>query len=308
MSDDFRLSSDEEPSDALNDSILAASRRELKTGPGYAFSPFASDWHVPASLAAVLVLSVSVFVSIQEDHDSSYLGAPAVEQHETLEESMQAASAPVDTSPARQLAGARKESEVALSAPASTKPATIDAELMMDSLDDSPGDKAVEFKQQNSTRYKRRQEAEIMNMPTRIHRELDDYSSAIAPAAKMKSPGLGAKPGAGKPELQKKEGLELSREIPEEYAPLAPDTSLRSAQDSEDLMEARQFESATEMAFDDPSQALQWLRQIQLFWEQGEHEKAGQELRRFHESYPDFEIEQYLDRELLKNLSGYLAP
>ena len=56
-----------EPGADLDEKILAASRREVKAKPRFAYSPFAGDWHVPASLAAVLVLSVGVVITMQQE-------------------------------------------------------------------------------------------------------------------------------------------------------------------------------------------------------------------------------------------------
>ena len=56
-----------EPGTSLDEKILAASRREVKAKPRFAHSPFAGDWHVPASLAAVLVLSVGVVITMQQE-------------------------------------------------------------------------------------------------------------------------------------------------------------------------------------------------------------------------------------------------
>ncbi|NKB36746.1 MAG: hypothetical protein GKR93_06170 [Gammaproteobacteria bacterium] len=76
----FRSGSKEEPALHVDDAIRAASRRELGTGPDYACSPFASKWQVPLSLAAVLVLSVSVFLTMQQDYHESNFNSPAEDQ------------------------------------------------------------------------------------------------------------------------------------------------------------------------------------------------------------------------------------
>ena len=83
LSTSYQKASSEQAPAHLDDAILAASRRAVQSKPRYAFSPFASDWHVPLSLAAVLVLSVTVIVSIQYDSDESHPGSPEAYRPQT---------------------------------------------------------------------------------------------------------------------------------------------------------------------------------------------------------------------------------
>jgi hypothetical protein len=87
LSTSYQKASSEQAPAHLDDSILAASRRAVQSKPRYAFSPFASDWHMPLSLAAVLVLSVSVIVTIQNDNDQVFQTAPTDYQPQTASES-----------------------------------------------------------------------------------------------------------------------------------------------------------------------------------------------------------------------------
>lgn len=87
LSTNYHLASSEQPLARLDDAILAASRRAVKSKPRYAFSPFASDWHVPLSLAAVLVLSVTVIVTLQKESDDIYLKTPTEFRPQTVSES-----------------------------------------------------------------------------------------------------------------------------------------------------------------------------------------------------------------------------
>ena len=50
----------------IDDAILAAARRETASRPRPAYGPFSNNWRVPASLAAVLVLSVGL-VNLMDD-------------------------------------------------------------------------------------------------------------------------------------------------------------------------------------------------------------------------------------------------
>ena len=51
----YRQAAVEMPPGHLDKAILSASRKAVRPRSRLAFSPFASDWHVPVSLAAVLV-------------------------------------------------------------------------------------------------------------------------------------------------------------------------------------------------------------------------------------------------------------
>lgn len=62
----YRQADHEQPPAQLDEAILAAARRESNSRPHPAYSPFSRNWRVPVSLAAVLVLSISL-VSLMDD-------------------------------------------------------------------------------------------------------------------------------------------------------------------------------------------------------------------------------------------------
>ena len=93
------------PPSQLDDKILAAARRETSSRPHPAFSPFSSNWRVPVSLAAVLVLSIGI-VNLMDDEvmpeidgsgvllsDLNDLPAAAVEEGEVLQSEAEPAGA-----------------------------------------------------------------------------------------------------------------------------------------------------------------------------------------------------------------------
>jgi hypothetical protein len=57
---------DAEPPADLDEIVLEKARREVHLGPKVAWSPFIRAWSVPLALAAVLVLSVTVTLVMQE--------------------------------------------------------------------------------------------------------------------------------------------------------------------------------------------------------------------------------------------------
>src|SRR6185436_17018954 len=80
----YRAGSTEEPAAHLDTAILAAARREV------ALSRFARSWHLPASLAAVLVIGVSLALMTNDIEDSL---PPADTSAGTAEQARQAAPA-----------------------------------------------------------------------------------------------------------------------------------------------------------------------------------------------------------------------
>ncbi len=63
----YRQTTNEQPPQHIDAAILAAARRETDSRPHPAFSPFSSNWRVPVSVAAVLVLTISIVNLIQDD-------------------------------------------------------------------------------------------------------------------------------------------------------------------------------------------------------------------------------------------------
>lgn len=63
----YRAASQEEPSAQVDDAVLASAHRAVRSRPRLASSPFASSWRVPLSIAAVLVVSVTVTLMVVRD-------------------------------------------------------------------------------------------------------------------------------------------------------------------------------------------------------------------------------------------------
>ncbi|MBI4191287.1 MAG: hypothetical protein HY525_12215 [Betaproteobacteria bacterium] len=68
----YRAAAHDEPPPALDDAIRAAARRAVASKPRLAGSPFSRSWRVPLSIAALIVLSVSLVTLIDEE------GPPAI--------------------------------------------------------------------------------------------------------------------------------------------------------------------------------------------------------------------------------------
>src|SRR5260221_2077332 len=63
----YRAATQDEPPEALDDPIRAAARRAVSSKPRSALSSLRRSWGVPVSIAAVVVLSVSLVVVIRDE-------------------------------------------------------------------------------------------------------------------------------------------------------------------------------------------------------------------------------------------------
>jgi hypothetical protein len=79
LSDIYTQFSREEPSDELDDRVLSAAKKAVaseKAAAKKVRGPFSGQWRVPVSLAAVIVLSVIVVVTIEREHFDTLTSAP----------------------------------------------------------------------------------------------------------------------------------------------------------------------------------------------------------------------------------------
>lgn len=63
----YQMHSDEKPPHELDNAILEAAWHSVRRKPRIAYSPFTANWMVPASLAAVLLISVSLVVMMPDE-------------------------------------------------------------------------------------------------------------------------------------------------------------------------------------------------------------------------------------------------
>jgi hypothetical protein len=77
LSNKYKNESQEIPPAHIDDAILAAAHKAVGAKPKIAYSPFSGNWHVPASLAAVLVLCVGLVITMQQDTGEGRFEQPA---------------------------------------------------------------------------------------------------------------------------------------------------------------------------------------------------------------------------------------
>jgi hypothetical protein len=66
ISSAYARESREQPTEHIDEVILAASRKAAGSRPGFACVPFSTSWQGPVSIAAVLVLSVGLVITLQQ--------------------------------------------------------------------------------------------------------------------------------------------------------------------------------------------------------------------------------------------------
>ncbi len=78
LSQAYQQNASEMPSATTDEAILAASRKAVGSGPVRVTAPFSSTWHVPVSIAAVVVLSVLVVFNLPNESERAMF-TPAIE-------------------------------------------------------------------------------------------------------------------------------------------------------------------------------------------------------------------------------------
>ncbi|MEE8386961.1 MAG: hypothetical protein V3R65_00145 [Acidiferrobacterales bacterium] len=67
LSNAYRQHANDEPSAAVDDAVRASARRELNAGRRHIINPFGRQWAVPASLAAMLLLSIGLVMFMSNE-------------------------------------------------------------------------------------------------------------------------------------------------------------------------------------------------------------------------------------------------
>ncbi|MFQ6021182.1 MAG: hypothetical protein ACE5NW_00495 [Acidiferrobacterales bacterium] len=136
----YKATTDENPPDELDAAILSAARQATKATSRVARSPFTRNWMIPASLAAVLVLTVGL-VTFMFDEDSVPFSPKSLSEP-TLESAMEeelsqgkrddtsavVAGAPADAAADSKAALKRKRKVTAARAPAAQNTALMKQE------------------------------------------------------------------------------------------------------------------------------------------------------------------------------------
>lgn len=190
----------EEPSAAVDETLRMVSRRELNTGPQHIINPFGRHWTVPASLAAMFLLSVGLVMFLSDETGLSQ------RQTDMLEEKI-------------------SEPEMARSKSTASDDAGLMPDSSVDRVDRSQKKKGV-GKQQPAT----------ATQPTDLRKSIEMDSSGARPQKsrqRKETRGFvsdeadGIIPAAKKPEVSAP-ALQMEMAIPTESTVLAPELWLQN--------------------------------------------------------------------------------
>lgn len=270
LSRNYADASKENVPEHLDLAILAMAREDLKSRSKPVSSPFTTDWRVPLSLAAVVVLSVTVFINVQNtvQEPDIFISEPEVERTRSG-----------DTVPASNAIGAVTEEEKRVMGIRSEHAFAEDAvETEVDSIQEQAADMSAT----ENLLFKKRKKETFVTLPSpRKSKERQGRSGIVAEdvptsPAEMSGNTTVSAERANAAE-SKFEGLVSS----------PADTGIASS-----AVAGKTILSAKE-----------WLHRIKEYWDTGEIEKAKEELHQFRKRYPrltDNELRETLDMDLVE--------
>jgi len=299
-------SSEQAPPGHLDDAILAASRREVKAKPGYVSSPFSSNWQMPLSLAAVLVLSVTVIVTLQYDHDDIHLTKPTVEQPSPqLQQSVyntqidradnDAQTEKLRESEMEVISEMAVESDFTEETSFSPAPAAMKREK---NLAGKQTDAVSEEKIISASRQRLEVMSDMPTAPRVFEKSFAGASRGLAESVQkdqVNNPTIKAMRAKTKmksqvEEFAKKRNLNAKSDM---IGTVSNDSIATSKSLKESSMDAS-LAVATDAVMGN-ADATEWLRQIKQQWQRGEEQSALSQLRLFREENPNYSEDQLLE-------------
>jgi hypothetical protein len=308
----YHTEATQQPAKHLDEAILAASRKAVATKPRAVTSPFTSNWYVPISLAAVLVLCVGLVFNIYQDSGHELLTAPSPPSSNGGFDQLPAASGRADTVlPSRSLEHDGKGESDGLLYEAeefrrqedhkSNQPG-FDADIApaiapTNEMEDKAMDKITPIPEQSGIETNAAKPGDIEMIWQQKEKQVEETKKS-APDA------LGAVGGyraSEKSEARKEVFLDAPSEIQSEAA-VADETGLAIEEEIE--FEDTQIQSREMVVSklkrsgkDDVADMTpeQWLEHINTLWEKGNKSEAEESLNKFLEVYPDYPRENMLD-------------
>ena len=309
----------------LDKAILSAANEAVKAKqpPKVAYSPFARSWYVPVSLAAVLMLCVSLVFTIYKDSGQTLLTAPKSEFDidaqivpvETTKSIGQGEAASVGEKKRKDKVEDKLMSMDVIPEMLKPAPASIDVyEVEAPELEKRPAskirlrDKVMEMDDTSQSEItdknalKKDTAAQTLSdapyFPSRQddleRREAADVKQQNQIDADMMNNKLG--------EME----LKANEEQVDNAASSTPTPALRYIQSEESFAKGKRIpeeESLEEVTVgglvnpagslgDEMMSAEQWLNQINDQWLSGDHQGASESLNQFLATYPDYPIEK----------------
>ena len=255
----YRAGKQAQPSEHLDDAIIAAARKEAASRPRPVHSPFGGHWYVPVSLAAVLVICVSIVFTIYREHGHQLLTGPAPEG---LSDSDMPAAGTRESAQA----GLKKEiAPPATSAPLSKDVGKPDATKRKLSASESAGKEG---------RIENRAAAEQRDDGTELELQGATSSDAAMSTQPQEQDKLSSPESA------------VTGEIEQEAAK-QQDIQMRA--EPKALRERNFKMDEGYAAISDPEQ---WFEEINHLWDAGKKEEAVKTLEHFLEIFPDYPRDQ----------------
>lgn len=206
LSDIYTQFSREEPSAELDERVLSAAKNAVVFEDAAAKKvrgPFSGQWMVPASLAAVIVLSVIVVVAIEREHFDTLTTAP---EHEIV----QAEAPPTTDRHAAPSAGAALAPQKDSTAEAARKPAPVTEQGAPAIANEAP-----------ELTEKKQQLAPPVHRSSVIPQRLAKPAPPAKPQKQPASPGGGSSaPQAGTGDTSANTASKLSKDEKQQHAPV----------------------------------------------------------------------------------------
>ena len=316
LSADYQKASTEQPSAHLDDAILAASRRAVNSTPAKVATPFSSVWQVPLSLAAVLVLAVTVVVTMQYENDEIYLKEPTASPARVIGEARRNNEPAVfvdnELSQTKDRVNLAEEESVFESDDALGSKNEISAGFdLRDENKESLGKTAKKLKQQklNSAKISTRELALDIQAP--VAQEVQSYAPEPAAIAKTRereqNVDVVESPRQFKSSPVRVEESRVGIDTLSSALPEVEKTGRVKAESGLSMkprLEKKLLSQAAGMSVP-TSSPENWLDLIEQMWSDGNRAEAIEELKRFHLKFPDYEEEKIkllLDSELIETV------
>lgn len=304
----YRAAGDEQPPPVLDDAIRAAAHRAVASRPRLAGSPFIRSWRVPLSVAAVVVLSVSV-VTLMREESPEMADTPGVDTSAPRSTAQSgrstedyAATVAGELAPAERKSqglglkppqpssssaiGIRREADSVSSVAKLRKEATAAERLDADVSPVLPGKKVIPEAFPGTTGMRDNQPAASAEQPRQAVKE--DARRDSAASGPQRSSAVPPAPLEAKAQAGSEAGSSL-REPERMRAPVSPAAKPATPSIAKPLPQsAPQIAGAVQAYAGLPPE--KWLAYIEELRRQGRLEEAKVSLAEFRKSYPNYPL------------------
>lgn len=287
LSDLYQAQAQDEPSLEIDQAILAASRRAVKSRPRSILSPFGNHWAVPTSIAAMLVITVTLSVMMKEEiKDPLAIESPILEQTAPAPSPVPA----LDSAAGSVTRSAPKEAQPALEK--KTKPVLAEPLPQKPLAEQLPPDTS-QFNRAIKQDYSTNSAAGVATEDKVEDRKAFPASNA-APQKKETANNTEAESLAVQPNAIGSIAKSLSAK---------PSASAASTQKGKANQEASTGGKRERMEADTalkltPSSPEVWLDHIRQLQAEGQWSEAEASLRRFKQYYPSYPISAELEQPI----------